>query len=116
MSGYIHKSRIPTASRSSLPDPASRSLIQAKNTLREGVLSGRFKNYDDSNGGGSPLPKASDGCTYREVDAGSAHPGDPQPRGQWRLVLEIHEPSWTIREVYFTPDHYLKGSFVRLVG
>src|SRR5688572_2940644 len=100
MSGYIQKSRIPIAPASSLSDPARHSLIEAKNTLKAGRLPGRFWNQDDSSGGGSPLPKADTQCTYREFDAGAAHPGDDQPRGQWRFVIEVHEPSMTIREIY----------------
>jgi hypothetical protein len=116
MSNRIHISRIPIKSQGSLGPDAKEALIEAKNKFRAGVVTRAFANsrgaYD---GDGSPLPKLSAGCVYREVTVGAARQGDFSSGGRKRLVIEVHESSRRIKEVYYTEKHYLKFSFYRIV-
>lgn len=116
MSGKISKSQIPILPRISLPPDASIALIEAKNLIRAGA---KLKLFENKQGRtpleGSPLPGLSDGCTYYEHRVGRAHPGDPLPGGVRRLVFEVNDKSRQILEVYFTDEHYGKGSLVRVV-
>ena len=117
MSGFISKSRIATRSHSWLPPVAKQALIQAKNDLRNNVQV-PFEVFGNNFGGpgdGPPLPDVSQGCGYFEVQVGHAHPGDAEPAGRHRLVLEINVSSRQILEIYYTEEHYAKGSFVRIL-
>lgn len=116
MSGMLSKSQVPTISQQQLPPAAKVALIEAKNALRCGPSLEKFKNKPDHEAGtGCPLPKPALGCRYLEFDVGQAHPGDDEPRGSQRLVLEVEESSHAIREVYFTTEHYAKSSFLRVL-
>jgi len=115
MSGMVSKSQIPTYRRTSLPSDLQLALIQFKNQLREGTQLTVFWNgKPDTEGrrhpGPSPLPRLADGCVYYEYDVGRGH----FHRGNRRIVAEVVAKSGDVREVYFTDDHYTKGSFVRL--
>ncbi len=114
MSNRIHISRISTLPLLRLPSDAKTALIEAKNKLRSGHIFPEFDNQDDSRGGGPPLPKLSVGCVYYEVRVGTAHPDDDRPAGRKRLVLEYHDASREIREIYYTEEHYQKFSFYRV--
>jgi len=116
MSNRIHKSRIPIKHSSALSPQAREALIKAKQDLRTGVKRTEFENnrgaYD---GDGSPLPQLSAGCEYREFDVGSSSGPNPD-RGRKRFVIEFHTASRQVREIYFTENHYLKFSFLRIVS
>lgn len=116
MSGFISKSRIPTRSHQWLPPAAKAALAQAKNDLRNGQNLEPFGNNFGGPGDGPPLPKVSQGCGYFEVQVGHAHPGDDQPAGRYRLVLEINLGSDEVLAVYYTQEHYTKGTFVLIEG
>lgn len=111
MSGMIAKSQVPTVSRGSLPADVQLGIIQLKHTLAAG--NGRaFQNRSDAaNATGQPLPKLSNGCCYIESDVGMGR----LDRGKRRLVAEIVESTRQIRELYFSDEHYLKGSFRRII-
>jgi guanyl-specific ribonuclease Sa len=112
MSGFIHRDRIPTCSFLSLAPEVREAIINAKNRGVENL-----RQYGNEFGGpadGPPLPKVDAGCTYREADVGQAHEDDARGiRGQRRLVFEV-ESGGRIRNIYYTMEHYEKGSFVRV--
>jgi hypothetical protein len=114
MSGFISKSRIPTRSHNWLPPAAKRALAEAKNDLRAGLNLEPFGNNFGGPGDGPPLPKVSQGCDYFEIQVGNAHPGDQEPAGRFRLVLEVNRSTDRVLEVYYTEEHYTKGTFVRI--
>lgn len=107
--GKPAKSQLDTIPHAFLPPDAKLALIHYKNTLRTGRAGQRFQNREDQ------LPTPSNGCDYFEWDVGAAHPEDDEPRGQRRLVFEVVEKSLEIREIYFTPGHYQKGTFLRVL-
>lgn len=116
MSGRIHKSRIPTRIQASLAPEVREEIANAKNALKAGATLVFFQNRPDrALAGGPPLPVLSDGCRYIEFQVGEAHPDDSRPRGRRRLVFEVHQPSGRIQETYYTEDHYVKFTFVRIV-
>ncbi|HMP60546.1 MAG TPA: hypothetical protein PKD86_14460 [Gemmatales bacterium] len=117
MSGRIAKSQIPTRPQASLTQEAKNALIQAKNQIKAGHLPPVFGNAQGRTAAeGPPRPAADQGCNYHEVRVGQARPTDPQGLGGVkRLVLEIEAKSRIIREIYYTEEHYGKGSFVRLI-
>ena len=115
MSGKIHIDRIPKKALGSLAPEVRAAIIEVKN-LGPGAL--RLPEYGNAFGGpkdGPPLPKASAGCSYRERDVGKAHPNDPKgARGKRRLVFEVHAAG-KIMEIFYTEEHYEKGSFARVI-
>ena len=121
MSGRIHIDRIDNKSYLSLPDEVRLTIIAAKNAARSDNPRTRgfadLRVYGNAFGGledGPPLPRLSQGCIYREMDVGQAHPDDPKgSRGRRRLVFEV-DASGKLRETYYTEHHYAKGSFVRV--
>jgi guanyl-specific ribonuclease Sa len=117
MSGRLAKSQVPIMGHSQLPPDAKRALIEAKNTLRRDLP---FRTFDNQRGRteleGPPLPEPSQGYLYAEFDVGQARPEDPKgERGTRRLVLEIRKSTYEILEIYFTPNHYEKFSFYRII-
>jgi hypothetical protein len=117
MSGRIAKSQIPLKTQGTLPADASMALIEAKNVLKAG---GRLRPFANDGGNspteGPPLPDPAQGCVYYEQQVGQARPGDLRgASGSKRLVLEVNMSSRQVMEVYYTDDHYGKGTFVRLV-
>ena len=82
----------------SLPNPVREALAKAKNGSLK--TKGRFENREHA------LPEPQQGYEYIEYDAGQAHPGDPQDRGSWRLVLEVHKVTRRLGEMFFTDKHY----------
>jgi hypothetical protein len=108
------KSQIPMMSKSSLPPAAKVALDEVKNLLKQGKPLRDFDNRKDSKKGqGPPLPDPSLGCRYFEKQVGTAHVGDKRPTGTHRLVLEIDLKGREIREVYYSEEHYFKGTFFR---
>jgi guanyl-specific ribonuclease Sa len=103
-----------------LPPEVKTTIIEVKNALRDVPDLGRvpFRVYGNQFGGpfdGPPLPGLSAGCGYYEADVGQAHPDDPvSERGRRRLVFELDAVA-SIREIYYTEQHYAKGTFVRIV-
>ncbi len=121
MSGYIAKSQIPIKPQVALPDVVRRALIDAKNRIRnqQGLVVFQ-NNFGAGRGDGSPLPKVSQGCIYYEFDAGTAHPasaapGQPPNRGSFRMIFEVNETSRQVLEIYYTDEHYQKGTCFRIV-
>ncbi|MCA9010930.1 MAG: hypothetical protein KDB01_14360 [Planctomycetaceae bacterium] len=115
MSGKIAKSQVPVRSSQTLPQDVRIAIAQLKEQLRAGHLPRIFNNNNlPLEGIGSPLPRLDDGCVYREFQVGVAHPGDPRPTGKRRLVAEIVEKPCQIRALYFSDEHYLRGTFVRI--
>ena len=115
MSGKIAKSQVPIRSANTLPHDVRIAIAQLKERLRAGQLPRIFNNSNlPIEGIGSPLPRLDDGCVYREFQVGAAHPGDQRPTGKRRLVAEIVEKPCQIRELYFSDEHYLRGTFVRI--
>ncbi len=115
MSGRIHKSRIPIKATQSLPQEIREEIIRAKQTLFTNVRQVVFRNQSGGIGDGPPLPGLPDGSTYIECQLGAARPGDPRPKGSYRVVFEVHTASKRILETYYTDEHYAKFSFFRLV-
>jgi hypothetical protein len=116
VSGRIHKSRIPIRSHASLAPEVREEIANAKNALKAGPALPFFDNLPDrALADGPPLPVLSDGCRYFELQVGEAHPDDSRPRGRRRLVLEVHQPSRRILEIYYTENHYAKFTFVRII-
>ena len=112
MSGYIHRDRIPTRSFLVLPPEVRAAIARAKNHGVENLR--QYANEFGAPEDGPPLPKIGAGCTYREADVGQAHKDDPKGRrGQRRLVFEV-ESRGRIRNIYYTEDHYAKGTFIRI--
>ena len=115
MSGMVSKSQIPVMRRSALPRDLQTAIINFKNHLKRGTRitvfwNGKPDEHGRRRAGPSPLPRLSDGCCYYEYDVGRGR-GD---RGNRRIVAEVVTSNRTIREIYFTDDHYTKGSFARL--
>ena len=114
MSGMISKSQVPTVSRSALPADVQMGIVNLKNRIRRGMGRGprAFDNRKDvERSTGQPLPKLGRGCQYVEGDVGRGR----WDRGKRRLVAEIVESTSQVREIYFSDEHYLKGSFVRVI-
>ena len=114
MSGKVSKSQIPVIPHVQVPADAKAAIIRLKNDLKMRQFPERFKNKNPP-GMGSPLPNLANGCGYFEVQVGAAHAGDPRSAGSRRLVVEINEASCQIMEIYFTGDHYQKGTFARVI-
>lgn len=120
MSGMPSKSQIQTVSR--LPNDGQVALIEAKNELSQKTMPGkRFLNKSDDPRDAprspvrNPLPRPANGCIYLEVRVGAAHHNDPKSAsGKRRLVLEVVEKSFELREVYLHENHFRKGEFRRL--
>jgi len=115
MSGMVSKSQIPVMRNSDLPRDLQTAIITFKNALRAGQNITVFHNgKPDDRGrrhaGPSPLPRLSNGCCYYEYDVGRGN----SDRGKRRIVAEVVTSSSSIREIYFTDQHYTKGSFARL--
>ncbi len=99
-----------------MPPEATEAISRLKGRLREGEFPEEFENRAQRTAGtGSPLPKPAQGCRYVEVNVGQAHPNDPSQAGVMRLVAEINAKSMQILDLYFTNEHYAKGSFHRIV-
>lgn len=115
MSGKIQKSQIRAVYRRDLPPQVLEAWIAAKQSARTNC----GKTFTNARGGyvgdGSPLPKPAKGFGYREYQVGAAHPGDSEPAGQRRLVLEVHLENGDVGESYYTDMHYCKGSFIRIL-
>lgn len=112
MSGNLATSQIPWRSRRWLPPVVQEALIEAKNAIRNNHPLVEFQNnFGAGEGDGAPLPRVDQGCMYAEFDVGETRLGG---RGAHRLVLELTEPGREIRKIYFTSEHYTKGSFVRV--
>ena len=58
------------------------------------------------------LPRTRPGENYYEYQIGEARPNDPRPRGRKRLVVLVRGTK--ILKLYFTAEHYKKGSFVEI--
>lgn len=113
MSGYIHKGRIPVKSQNTLPPEVRFAIATAKNTLKANLpLAGFGNQRGNAPTEGSPLPKPDQACDYVEFDVGQDRQGQ---RGLRRLVFEVHRANRQIREIYYTDEHYGKGTFVRVV-
>jgi guanyl-specific ribonuclease Sa len=109
MSGMIAKSQVPTVLRANLPQDVQIGIIVMKNSLENAAI---FRNRKDlARDTGRPLPKLDNGCCYVEGDVGQGR----LDRGERRLVMEIVESTLQIREIYFSDEHYLKGSFRRVI-
>jgi hypothetical protein len=126
MSGMVSKSQIPVRHRASLPGDVQIAIGNLKNAIERGDRLTVYENHKPFSGppsakvpdhdgerrpGPSPLPRLDNGCLYYEFDVGAGR----QNRGNRRLVAEIVTASRQIRSLYFTDDHYTKGSFVRLL-
>lgn len=114
MSGMISKSQVPTVSRSALPADVQLGIVNLKNRIRRalGSFPTTFNNRKDvERSTGQPLPKLDRGCQYVEGDVGRGR----SDRGKRRLVAEVVQSTGQIREIYFSDEHYLKGSFVRVI-
>lgn len=114
MSGMLAKSQVPIKRRSELPADVQAAIATLKNRLRSGGNSAPrvFGNRKDvARSTGQPLPKLARGCCYVEGDVGHGR----LDRGKRRLVAEVTETTGQVREIYFSDEHYLKGSFVRIV-
>lgn len=114
MSGKLSKSQIPMMSRSQLPADVQAAVIRFKNQIRSGAGLTPFGNTNRP-GMGSPLPNLAAGCAYYECRVGGAHPGDARPGGVRRLVAEVNIKPRQVLEMYFTDDHYSKGSMKRIL-
>ena len=115
MSGMVSKSQIPVMRSSERPGDLQTAIITFKNQWRAGTNIAVFWNgKPDEDGhrhpGPSPLPRLSNGCCYYEYDVGRGHSN----RGRRRIVAEVVTSSRSIREIYFTDEHYTKGTFARL--
>jgi guanyl-specific ribonuclease Sa len=113
MSGMLSKSQVPTVGRGSLPVDVQAAIVNLKNGLRGASQNfpRTFNNRKEfANVTGQPLPKPSLGCSYVEFDVGCGR----LDRGKRRLVAEVVESTGQIREIYFSDEHYRKGSFVRI--
>lgn len=110
MSGMIAKSQVPFVSRSALPADVQMGIAQLKNAIRMGTARDFQNRKDESTSTGQPLPKLDRGCKYVKGDVGRGR----TDRGERRLVAEIVESTGQIREIYFSDEHYLKGSFRRI--
>ncbi len=106
------KSLIPTIRMSSLAEDVRIAITLAKNRISVN-LPPRAQIFQNRP---AVLPNLDDGCQYYEFQVGAAHPGDPQPAGKRRLVIEVNEKARQVREVYFTDQHYASGSFQRIVS
>jgi hypothetical protein len=116
MSGRIPKSQIPVKRLVDLAPPDKADIIRAKNSVRENAALRFFGNEQGSGpGDGPPLPGLSHGSRYVEFPVGQAHPGDARQAGRKRVVFELHIGTGKILETYFTPEHYAKFSFYRIV-
>lgn len=113
MSGKVSKSQIPTLPKAELPEDVRIAVIRFKQRIQMGAGLTPFGNTNRP-GMGSPLPNLADGCSYYEYRVGQAHPGDERPGGVRRLVAEVNDKARQVREMYFTDQHYAKGSFRRL--
>lgn len=114
MSGMLARSQVPTKRQSDLPVDVRAAIVTLKNRIRTGGDSSprTFNNRKDvTRSTGQPLPKPAQGCCYVEGDVGRGR----VDRGKRRLVAEVVESTKQIREIYFSDEHYLKGSFVRIV-
>ena len=111
MSGMLAKSQVPTRSRGGVPADVQQGIVNLKNQIRAGRQVTFQNRKDVARNTGQPLPKLSDGCHYVESDVGQGR----ENRGKRRLVAEVNTKSSQIREIYFSDEHYLKGSFVRVV-
>ena len=105
------KSLIPTVGRLTLAEDVRIAITNLKNRIGVGIppRSQIFHNRP------SVLPNLDDGCEYYEFQVGAAHPGDAQPAGKRRLVVEVNVKPRQVREIYFTDEHYAHGSFRRVV-
>ncbi len=120
MSGMPSKSQIQKIAR--LPSDGQIALIEAKNALAQHISPGKTFNNETDDPRDSPrapvrnpLPRPANGCGYFEVQVGTARHNDRMGRaGKRRLVLEVVEKSFKLREVYFHENHYRKGEFRRL--
>jgi guanyl-specific ribonuclease Sa len=83
------------------------AISRVKSRVRAGGAVAQFNNN------GYILPAAGRGQYYIEYDVGQAHAGDPRPRGSRRLVALMGPNGW-FHKIYFTDDHYTRGSFVRI--
>lgn len=113
MSGMLSKSQVPTVGRGSLPADVQAALANLKNSLQAASqqLPRTFSNRKDiGNMAGQPLPKPSLGCCYVEYDVGRGR----LDRGKRRLVAGVVQSTGQVREIYFSDEHYRKGSFVRI--
>ncbi|PQO29103.1 hypothetical protein C5Y96_15215 [Blastopirellula marina] len=111
MSGMIAKSQVPVIHRGQLPADVQAGIVALKNMIRSGRGETFNNRKDVKNATGQPLPKLDQGCIYIEGDVGRGR----IDRGKRRLVAEIVETTRQVREIYFSDEHYLKGSFVRVV-
>jgi guanyl-specific ribonuclease Sa len=112
MSGNLAVSQIPWRSRKWLPPVVQEGIIEAKNQIRQGANLVVFQNnFGTGVGDGAPLPRVDQGCEYYEFDVGETRLGG---RGAHRLVFEVNTSSDEIRKIYYTSEHYTKGSFVRI--
>ncbi len=115
MSGMVSKSQISVMNRSTLPRDLQTAIINFKNHLKMGTnvtvfWNGKPDDRGRRHSGPSPLPRLDNGCCYYEFDVGRGR----TDRGSRRLVAELVTPTRAIREIYFTDEHYTKGSFARL--
>lgn len=125
MSGMVSKAQIPTMGRGGLPSDLNFAIIDLKNRLKLQTGVKPFWNgkphsdgQPDPNGkrypGPSPLPRLDNGCCYYEYDVGKPGHG-MNGRGNRRIVAEVVKSTHQIREIYFTDDHYTKGTFYRII-
>lgn len=118
-------STIPRKTASSLPAPDRESLRQAKHIINDEQMTieklQRDYTYNNNKGpragsGASPLPRPGNGCQYFEFRAGEARANDPvSTAGKRRFVIEVNVKAREIRRVFYTIEHYAKGSFFLIV-
>ena len=114
MSGRIAKSQIPFRSQASLPADVKFALVEAKNLIQAGfTVDGVFGNTRGRTDlEGPPLPAPSQGCKYYEKYVGQDRKGKA---GSKRLLFEVNTSSRQIMEIYYSGEHYAKGTVVRIV-
>lgn len=106
------KNQIEKVSSIRLAEDVRLAIIEAKRILQAGVPPARHRH----NNVPAFLPNPDKGCEYFEFDVGQAHPGDPEPRGKRRLVMEVVTGPRQVREIYFSDSHYASGQFKRVVA
>jgi guanyl-specific ribonuclease Sa len=90
-----------------LPPDVRVAVINFKNQIRTGQGLRVFHNRENR------LPTAAAGQTYYEFQVGQAHEGDPEPRGQRRLVALV-DAGWNLLRLYFSDAHYTRGVWKEL--
>ena len=125
MSGYPRTEDFPKKRVTALPigDSERNQIAGIRKDIALGWIPGQYQantvtrgpRGDDFKNRKRELPKAPVGAEYYEYQIGTARPGDDRPRGKKRLVVLAVTTSHDRLRMYFTDEHYLKGSFVEVV-